>query len=777
METLSSLPTTTVVLPIPRNDRFSSAVSRPAIGHAFLAVGLLWIGTLLADEGPRLGELADASQQAVEPQPALGTFREWVDSSGGQKIVAKLLRFENGNITIEREDGKRFEVPLSRFSEQDRDYVVRQTSPAKADQYRTWTDTTGRFTMEAALADRSSATVVLRKRDGTTSSIPVDRLSEQDRAYLQAFAEHEELPEGTSVSGAEQDADTSQTDSAAHASRTWTDVTGDRRIEAKFLRLEDGSVIVETSDGRTGKLPLDRLSASDREYVASLTTAAPVKTDPNTGEGESHDEPGPALDLADQSRTHPPELPSPSSPVNDSPPPAAAEWEYRPADLMASFTENRFVLFGLSVWGSLALITGGIARLKCRSVVGWFFLGLLLPVVSLAIVLIRRSPLAGECDTHPWLAQDRCELTRAEAMLVDSALFPRLVAKFSELDIARPLLQQAAERLSKPDAWLLCRECADKLGVPLREKRRARAKLRSVSTSHIRTCNIADLLGAKAHWAYPSGKVLHGLPDGLCGLTDRFDDCEWISPNSFVIDDTITDRKTLQQALLSAEQVFLRRATAGVITESKFEERKARAATEEAASLSSGGGWTGGFLTAVAIGALTGNIALGTAVGATTRRAPDPRKAKLAREAQKHHQEGKGLKRAAARLSLRQEILESLPQNPATLVRQVNRWGTMFLAILICLVGVIVVDVSCLLLGPLALLLLIGLPFGVRLAFHHFRVIQNTVDSYPDVHSLPARTFRCTVMYPIACLFLAGFTILLGVVPFVIFCLRYLRVA
>jgi len=53
-----------------------------------------------------------------------------------------------------------------------------------APDFRTWTDTTGGFRVEAQLVDHDDGQVTLKKRDGQTIIVPLERLSEADRAYL-----------------------------------------------------------------------------------------------------------------------------------------------------------------------------------------------------------------------------------------------------------------------------------------------------------------------------------------------------------------------------------------------------------------------------------------------------------------------------------------------------------------------------------------------------------------------------------------------------------------
>jgi thiol-disulfide isomerase/thioredoxin len=61
--------------------------------------------------------------------------------------------------------------------------LVFATAPISADQ-RTWTDTSGKFTVTAALVEVRGKQVVLRNSDGKKTTVPLDRLSAADRAYL-----------------------------------------------------------------------------------------------------------------------------------------------------------------------------------------------------------------------------------------------------------------------------------------------------------------------------------------------------------------------------------------------------------------------------------------------------------------------------------------------------------------------------------------------------------------------------------------------------------------
>lgn len=49
---------------------------------------------------------------------------------------------------------------------------------------RTWKDSTGVFSVEASLVDVTDGKVQLKKADGTTLSVPLEKLSESDQAYI-----------------------------------------------------------------------------------------------------------------------------------------------------------------------------------------------------------------------------------------------------------------------------------------------------------------------------------------------------------------------------------------------------------------------------------------------------------------------------------------------------------------------------------------------------------------------------------------------------------------
>lgn len=55
--------------------------------------------------------------------------------------------------------------------------------------------------------------------------------------------------------------------------RTWTDSTGEHKVEARFVRIKDKKAILKTDAGREITLPLNRLSEEDRELLEGLELA------------------------------------------------------------------------------------------------------------------------------------------------------------------------------------------------------------------------------------------------------------------------------------------------------------------------------------------------------------------------------------------------------------------------------------------------------------------------------------------------------------------------
>ncbi len=54
------------------------------------------------------------------------------------------------------------------------------------------------------------------------------------------------------------------------APRTWTDKTGKFSVEAELVEVKDGQARLKKADGKVVSVPVDRLSAADRQYLTTL---------------------------------------------------------------------------------------------------------------------------------------------------------------------------------------------------------------------------------------------------------------------------------------------------------------------------------------------------------------------------------------------------------------------------------------------------------------------------------------------------------------------------
>lgn len=75
----------------------------------------------------------DANFEAVLGKKADLTFREWTDVSGVFKVEAKFIQYVNKAVTLEKRDGSRVAVPLSKLSEADRKFALSEHEKATAE--------------------------------------------------------------------------------------------------------------------------------------------------------------------------------------------------------------------------------------------------------------------------------------------------------------------------------------------------------------------------------------------------------------------------------------------------------------------------------------------------------------------------------------------------------------------------------------------------------------------------------------------------------------------
>src|SRR5215468_10467519 len=61
--------------------------------------------------------------------------------------------------------------------------------------------------------------------------------------------------------------------------RTWTDTTGNFKLEARFVAQDKGKVTLEGKDGKCFEIEIAKLSAADQKHLAELARKA-VPDDP-----------------------------------------------------------------------------------------------------------------------------------------------------------------------------------------------------------------------------------------------------------------------------------------------------------------------------------------------------------------------------------------------------------------------------------------------------------------------------------------------------------------
>lgn len=69
------------------------------------------------------GRVAHAQREADEPEPVVSQPRTWTDSTGQYTVEAAMVRFKDGKVYLKRADGRVVVVSASRLSQKDRRYI------------------------------------------------------------------------------------------------------------------------------------------------------------------------------------------------------------------------------------------------------------------------------------------------------------------------------------------------------------------------------------------------------------------------------------------------------------------------------------------------------------------------------------------------------------------------------------------------------------------------------------------------------------------------------
>ncbi len=80
--------------------------------------------------GPAASRAEVAAPAASETATAEPKPRTWHDATGTYQVEATFVRFADGKVTLRRTNGKEVTMPLAKLSAEDRDYVQKQPKPA-----------------------------------------------------------------------------------------------------------------------------------------------------------------------------------------------------------------------------------------------------------------------------------------------------------------------------------------------------------------------------------------------------------------------------------------------------------------------------------------------------------------------------------------------------------------------------------------------------------------------------------------------------------------------
>jgi hypothetical protein len=128
----------------------------------------------------------------------------WLESTAGLsegELILPCAVYVDGTVTVDTPQyGSRAVTLLRQVSDSQFEQVIQKVleesqkdAPKKADEevpnnaFRTWIDATGKYKIEAELISQEDGTVKLKRRDGTIVSLPIDKLSEDDRKYLESL--------------------------------------------------------------------------------------------------------------------------------------------------------------------------------------------------------------------------------------------------------------------------------------------------------------------------------------------------------------------------------------------------------------------------------------------------------------------------------------------------------------------------------------------------------------------------------------------------------------
>ena len=142
---------------------------------------------------PEIKTLVKAAEQdgmvGEKKAPEMRTFK---DSTGKHRIEAIAEAINSENVRLQKKNGESLTMKLEDLSRSDRKYLKTVDLPAFTSgdvtegggEYRTFVDSTGKHEIEAQFIELDNGKVKLLKRDGSTTEVPLDRLSDKDQEFV-----------------------------------------------------------------------------------------------------------------------------------------------------------------------------------------------------------------------------------------------------------------------------------------------------------------------------------------------------------------------------------------------------------------------------------------------------------------------------------------------------------------------------------------------------------------------------------------------------------------
>lgn len=131
----------------------------------------------------RASREANLEAEVQVPEGAMRVFREenarsWT-SQDGRAIEAEFLRYTKDGVSLLLPSNQEVMVPLPRLSEEDRDWVRKESG------YRLWTSRDGSRQLEARLINREGNRVTIERIDGETFATELTNFSPDDQKYVE----------------------------------------------------------------------------------------------------------------------------------------------------------------------------------------------------------------------------------------------------------------------------------------------------------------------------------------------------------------------------------------------------------------------------------------------------------------------------------------------------------------------------------------------------------------------------------------------------------------